>query len=134
MSDKNKNIYLLIVSNTFFGLLPILVKLANEFHYSGVEESFFRFVFGAIGVLFLWAFGLQKLSFGNGKALFWRGFFGALSILGYFIALQTTTSGKGTLLNYTYILWTNVFAILFFGHKAPKRFFWFLHFFSCRRK
>ena len=47
MNDKNKNIYILIVSNTFFGLLPILVKVANQFHYLSVEESFFRFVFGA---------------------------------------------------------------------------------------
>jgi drug/metabolite transporter (DMT)-like permease len=126
MTDKTKNIYLLIISNTFFGFLPIVVKVANQSHYSGVEESFFRFVFGAAGVLFLWVTGLQKMTFSNKKALFWRGFFGALSIVGYFTALQTTTSGKGTLLNYTYILWTNVFAIMFFKHKAPKRFFWFL--------
>ena len=62
----------------------------------------------------------------NRQPLFWRGFFGALSILGYFIALQTTSSGKGTLLNYTCILWTNVFAILFFRQKPPKHFFWYL--------
>jgi drug/metabolite transporter (DMT)-like permease len=125
MKQQTKGIYLLIVSNTFFGILPILVKLANGLHYSAIEETFFRFVFAVFGVLILWVTGLQTLSLVNGKALFWRGLFGGLSILGYFIALQTTSSGKGTLLNYTYILWANLFSILFFKQKPPKGFYWY---------
>jgi drug/metabolite transporter (DMT)-like permease len=126
MKTTQKSLCLLIASNLFFGFLPILVKLANGLNYSGVEETFFRFVFAAFGILFLSLLGIQKFSFANRKALFWRGFFGALAILGYFVALQTTSSGKGTLLNYTYILWTNLFAVLFFKQKAPKYFFWYL--------
>ncbi|HXL72776.1 MAG TPA: DMT family transporter [bacterium] len=126
MNARTKNIYLLIVSNIFYGFLPVTVKLANGLHYSAIEEAFFRFSFAVLGVAILWAAGLQSISLVNWQALFWRGFFGGLSIFGYFIALQTTSSGKGTLLNYTYILWTNVFAVLFFAHKPPKHFFWYL--------
>jgi drug/metabolite transporter (DMT)-like permease len=126
MNSRTKSISWLMISNVFFGLLPVLVKIANGLNYSGVEETFFRFVFAFLGVLFLWMMGWQSFSLVNVKALFWRGFFGALAILGYFIALQTTSSGKGTLLNYTYILWTNVFSVLFFKQKAPKGFFWYL--------
>lgn len=125
MSDKTKGIYLIIISNTFFGILPILVKLASGMCYSVIEEIFFRFLFAVFGVLLLWATGWQKLSPVNIQALFWRGFLGSLSIVGYFIALQTTTSGKGTLLNYTYILWANLFSILFFKQKPLKGFFWY---------
>ena len=126
MNTRTKNIYLLIISNFFYGLLPVTVKLANGLHYSAVEEALCRFVFAVLGVLILWVVGFQSISLVNLQALFWRGFFGSLSIIGYFVALQTTSSGKGTLLNYTCILWTNVFAILFFGQKPPKHFFWYL--------
>jgi len=125
MNNKTKGLYLLIISNTFFGLLPIFVKLANAMRYSAMEETFFRFLFAVFGILILLMLGWQKLTFVNVQALFWRGFFGSLSIVGYFIALQTTSSGKGTLLNYTYILWANVFAILFFKQKPTKIFFWY---------
>jgi drug/metabolite transporter (DMT)-like permease len=126
MNTRTKNIYLLIISNVFYGLLPVTVKFANGLHYSAVEEALFRFVFAVLGVLILWVVGFQSISLVNLQALFWRGFFGSLSIIGYFVALQTTSSGKGTLLNYTCILWTNVFAILFFGQKPTKHFFWYL--------
>jgi drug/metabolite transporter (DMT)-like permease len=115
-----------MISNISYGFLPILVKLANEMRFSPVEETFFRFVFAIFGILILWLTGLQSITLVNLKALFWRGFFGSLSILAYFVSLQTTSSGKGTLLNYTYILWTNIFAVLFFGQKPPRRFLWFL--------
>ena len=52
----------------------------------------------------LWLLG-KSLKPVNMSALLWRGFFGSLSILAYFIALQTTTVAKGTLLNYTTTLW-----------------------------
>lgn len=126
MNTRTKNIYFLIISNIFYGFLPITVRLANGLHYSAVEEALFRFTFAILGVTILWAAGFQSISLVNLQALFWRGFFGSLSIIGYFVALQTTSSGKGTLLNYTCILWTNVFAILFFGQKPPKHFFWYL--------
>jgi drug/metabolite transporter (DMT)-like permease len=126
MNARNKGVYLLIVSNTFFGIFPIFVKIANGLRYSAVEETFFRFAFALCGILVLWATGLQTFTLINLRALFWRGFFGSLAILSYFIALQTTSSGKGTLLNYTSILWANVFAVMFFKHKAPKFFFWLL--------
>jgi drug/metabolite transporter (DMT)-like permease len=126
MKTSARSLYILAISNIAYGLLPITVKLANRMHYSPVEETFLRFVFALLGILILWSTGLQRLTLVNRQALFWRGVFGSLSILAYFVALQTTSSGKGTLLNYTYILWTNVFAVMFFGQKPPRRFFWFL--------
>ncbi len=48
---------------------------------------------------------------------------GAFSVTTYFVALQTTSAGVGTLLNYTYILWANVFTVIFLRHKPPKGFY-----------
>jgi len=123
MSLTRTNSFLLVLSNLCFGVLPILVKLSNQLHYSAIEETFFRFAFGLSGVAVLALFKWQRLTWVNRTTLFWRGFFGGLSILGYFIALQTTSSGEGTLLNYTYILWANIFAVFFFQQKAPRGFF-----------
>ena len=120
---KNSSVlFLLVISNLCFGILPILVKLANQAGYSAVEETFFRFVVGLLGVIFLGLLGWRSLKVVNRTWVFWRGFLGALSVIGYFVALQTTSSGVGTLLNYTYILWANVFAILFFRQKPPQGF------------
>ena len=125
MNLRKNGPFLFLISNLFFGFLPIMVKWGNELHYSPVEESFFRFVFAAFGVGALWFLG-KSLKPVNMPALLWRGFFGSISILAYFIALQTTTVGKGTLLNYTTTIWSNVYAVLFFKHKPPKGYFWIL--------
>jgi len=58
----------------------------------------------------------------NREALLWRGILGGLTVLLYFMTLQLTTAAKGTLLNYTYSIWANVFGVLFLRHKPPKGF------------
>jgi drug/metabolite transporter (DMT)-like permease len=125
MNLRKNGPFLFLISNLFFGFLPIMVKWANVLHYSPIEESFFRFVFAVFGVAGLWLLG-KSLKPVNMSALLWRGFFGSISILAYFTALQTTTVGKGTLLNYTTTLWANVYAVLLFKHKPPKGYFWIL--------
>ncbi len=125
MNLRKNGLFLFLISNLFFGFLPILVKWANALRYSPVEESFFRFVFAVFGIGALWLLG-KTLKPVNMPVVLWRGFFGSLSILAYFISLQTITVGKGTLLNYTMTIWSNVFAVIFFNHKPPKGYVWIL--------
>lgn len=120
MKLKNNGLLLLCLSNLFFGLLPVTVKWANQSGYSAVQVTFARFAFATAGILILAALGWQKLKFVNTRLLFWRGFFGGGTVLCYFLALHWTTVGAATLLNYTYSIWANVFAILFLKQKAPK--------------
>ena len=120
MKLKNNGILLLCLSNLFFGLLPITVKWANQLDYSAVQVTFARFAFATAGILTLALLGWQKLKVVNTRLLFWRGFFGGSTVLCYFLALHWTTVGQATLLNYTYSIWANVFAILFLQQKAPK--------------
>jgi drug/metabolite transporter (DMT)-like permease len=53
--------------------------------------------------------------------LFYRGFFGGLAVLFYFLAIEHTTVGVATLLNYTAPLFSGTFSMLFIGEKiSPK--------------
>lgn len=120
---KDNAVVLLIVSNVFFGVLPVLVKMASRAGYSAMQETFCRFAVGLLGTALLGVFGWQSLRVVNRPWVLARGILGAVSVIGYFIALQTTSAGVGTLLNYTYILWANVFAVVFFGQRPPRFFF-----------
>ena len=120
MNLRKNGILLLCLSNLFFGLLPVSVKWASQWDYSAVQITFFRFAFATAGILALAALGWQKLRVVNSKPLLLRGFFGGVTVLLYFLALHWTTVAKGTLLNYTYSIWANVFSVLFLRQKAPR--------------
>ena len=120
MNPRKNGVLLLCLSNLFFGLLPITVKWASRLDYSAVQITFFRFAFATLGIFGLASLGWQKLKAVNTKALLLRGFFGGFTVLCYFLALHWTTVAKGTLLNYTYSLWANLFSVLFLRQKAPR--------------
>ncbi|HEY5038071.1 MAG TPA: DMT family transporter [bacterium] len=120
MKPLKNGIFLLCLSNLFFGLLPVTVKWADGLGYSSVQVTFFRFAFATTGILLLAALGWQKLRIVNFRALFWRGFFGGGTVICYFLALHWTTVAEATLLNYTYSLWANIFSVLLLRQKAPK--------------
>lgn len=119
---RRNGILFVLLSDLVFGFLPITVKWANQWGYGSVQVAFCRFAFALLGIALLVTLNLQPLRISNLQALFWRGFFGGITVLLYFITLQETTAAKATLFNYTYALWTNVFAVLFFKVKPPKGF------------
>ena len=120
MKLKKNGLFLLCLSNLFFGFLPGTVKWADQMNCSAVQVTFFRFAFATLGILALAALGWQSLRVVNPKALFWRGLFGGATVFFYFLALHLTSVAKGTLLNYTYAIWANVFSVLFLGRKVPR--------------
>ncbi len=122
MTFRKNGVFLLLLADLFFALIPITVRMATQLGYSPAQVTFFRFTFAVLGILVLVFLGGAKLKIVNLRALFWRGLFGGLSVLFYFLALHFTTAAKGTLLNYTYSIWANVFAVLFLGQKPPKGF------------
>ncbi len=122
MSFRKNGILFILLSDLFFGFLPICVKWANHQGYPALQATFFRFGFALAGILFLVALGWQKILVVNRKALFWRGFFGGWSVFFFFITLQTTTAAKATLFNYTYSIWANVFDTVVFRRRPPKHF------------
>jgi drug/metabolite transporter (DMT)-like permease len=66
-----------------------------------------------------------KLESRNQRALFLRGLYGGFAVLCYFTSMALTGAGMGTLLNYTYAVFANLFGVLFFSHRPSPR-FWLL--------
>jgi drug/metabolite transporter (DMT)-like permease len=122
MQLLRNGILLIIISDVFFGLLPVTVRWANLLGYSAFQVSIFRFVIALAGIVVLVSLGGQKIKLVNHRALFWRGFFGGTTVLLYFITLQLTTAAKATLLNYTFSIWANVFNVLIFKRRPPRSF------------
>jgi drug/metabolite transporter (DMT)-like permease len=122
MTFRKNGVLLLLLADLFFALIPITVRMATRSNYSPAQVTFFRFAFAVLGIMALVKWGGAKLKIVNFRALFWRGLFGGLSVLFYFLALHFTTAAKGTLLNYTYSIWANVFAVVFLRQKPPKGF------------
>ncbi len=122
MKFKRNGILLMSLSGILFGFLPILVKWGNQHDLGAVQTCFCRFVISLLGIALLHYYGPQKIKIVNLEALLWRGILGGLTVILYFMTLQLTTAAKGTLLNYTYSIWANVFGVLFLKHKPPKGF------------
>src|SRR5207244_1548236 len=57
------------------------------------------------------------LGFQRPDLLLYRGFFGGLAVLFYFIAIEHTTVGIATLLNYTAPLFSGIFSMIFIGER-----------------
>jgi drug/metabolite transporter (DMT)-like permease len=122
MNLGKNGIFFILLSDLFFGFLPISVKWANHQGYPALQTTFFRFGFALAGILLLSALGWQKIRVVGRKAFFWRGFFGGWTVFFFFITLQSTTAAKATLFNYTYSIWANVFDVMVFRRKPPKLF------------
>jgi drug/metabolite transporter (DMT)-like permease len=122
MQWRRNGILFILISNIFFGFLPITVKWANQAGYAAFQVSLFRFIVALAGIALLASLRWQKIKPVNRPALFCRGFFGGATVLLYFIALQLTTAAKATLLNYTFSIWANVFDVLIFRRKPPRTF------------
>jgi drug/metabolite transporter (DMT)-like permease len=116
----------MMIANLFLGFVPILVRVSGGLDVPSTQIVFIRFVIGSLGVAAVVLLGLQSLELHERKLLFLRGAFGGLSVLFYFFAIQATSAGKGSLLNYTHSLWANIFAVVLFAAVPPRGFWWLL--------
>ena len=100
----------MLSSCIFFSLMAILVKLSAP-AFSGLFISLFRFIMGIIIGGLLLFFTKQSFSIVNKKLWFLRGGLGSFAMVVYYVAIQSTSSGRATLL-------MNIFPIFvaFFGY------------------
>jgi drug/metabolite transporter (DMT)-like permease len=107
-------------SGLLFAATALIVKGISNY-YSGLFITLFRFVTGiALGAGWLW---VSRTGFAveNKADVFWRGFYGALAMVFYFVSISLTGSGRATLLNTTYPLFVVAFGKLFFGESLSVR-------------
>jgi drug/metabolite transporter (DMT)-like permease len=111
---------LMVGSAVFFGFMAFAAKLASA-RLSGSQVAMIRFAIGLTPAFLIPRYRRAALTFQRLDLLFYRGFFGGLAVLLYFIAIEHTSVGVATLLNYTAPLFSGMFSMLFIGeHISPK--------------
>ena len=108
----------LVGSSMLFGLMALLARRSNTYA-PGAEVAFVRFVVGLAWVaLFAIARPFRPKNLG---ALFSRGLFGGVAVLGFFLAIEKLSAGFATLLNYTSPVAAAFFGALFLGERLRSR-------------
>ena len=107
-------------SAMLFGAMAFAAKLASA-RLSGPQVAMIRFAVGLTPALLIPTFRRRAFTFQRLDLLFYRGFFGGLAVLFYFIAIAKITVGVATLLNYTSPVFSGLFSMLFLKeHISPK--------------
>jgi drug/metabolite transporter (DMT)-like permease len=110
----------IMASALFFAITAILIKTTSGV-FSGLFISLVRFSVGIILVIV--SIYLTKRSFKvkDKKAWLLRGFFGAIAMVLYYVSIQLTSSGRATLLTYTYPVFVAIYGYLFFKEKLTTK-------------
>ena len=97
---------------TMFGAMAFSAKIAAA-RLSGPEVAMIRMAIGLLPVVLVTRFRRSATAVQRLDLVLLRGFFGGLAVMLYFIAIQHTTAGVATLLNYTSPLWSGLLSMLF---------------------
>lgn len=92
--------------------MAFLAKLAAS-RLPGSQVALVRFAIGIVPILLVPAWRRAALQYQRLDLLFYRGFFGAVAVLFYFVAIEHIPVGVATLLNYTSPMFAGVFAAIF---------------------
>lgn len=108
------------VSATFFGVMAFAAKVASA-RLSGPEVAMVRFAVGLLPVLVVPRYRRAAMQFQRVDLLFYRGFFGGVAVLLYFLAIEHMSAGEATLLNYTAPLYAGLLSVFLLHEKiSPK--------------
>lgn len=105
---------------TMFGLMAFAAKVATA-RLPGPEVAMLRMGAGLLPCLLVTRYRRSALHFNRLDLLLYRGFFGGLAVMLYFIAIQHINAGVATLLNYTAPIWSGTFSMLFIGERFSPR-------------
>ena len=111
---------LMVGSALLFGAMAFAAKLASA-RLSGSQVALIRFATGLAPALLIPRYRRSAFTFKRWDLLLYRGLFGGLAVLCYFIAIEHINVGVATLLNYTAPLFSGIFSILFLHERiSPK--------------
>lgn len=111
---------LMVVSAVCFAVMAVVAKLAAS-GLPGSQVAFFRFAFMLVPVLAVPSLARQAVTFQRLDLLLYRGVFGGVAVLLYFLAIEHVPVGIATLLNYSAPIFSVAFAALFLGERADRR-------------
>lgn len=110
----------MVLGATFFGVMAFTAKLASR-RLSGPEVAMIRMAVGLLPCIVIPAYRRAAMKFNRVDLLVYRGFFGGLAVMLYFMAIEHTSAGVATLLNYTAPIWSGLFSFVFIGERLSPR-------------
>jgi drug/metabolite transporter (DMT)-like permease len=110
----------MVLAATMFGAMAFAAKIASS-RLSGPEVAMIRMAVGLLPCAVIPRYRRAALQFHRLDLLLYRGFFGGVAVTLYFLAIEHTTAGIATLLNYTAPIWSGLFSMLFIGERVSSR-------------
>ncbi|PYQ62112.1 MAG: hypothetical protein DMF58_02650 [Acidobacteria bacterium] len=110
----------MVAAATFFGAMAFAAKIASA-RLSGPEVAMIRMVMGLLPCLLIPRYRRAAMHFKRLDLILYRGVFGGIAVMLYFLAIEHTTAGIATLLQYTAPIWSGLFSMLFIGERISAR-------------
>ena len=119
-NDRNRALQTMVVSATAFGAMAFMAKVASA-RISGSEVALIRMLIGLLPCILVPRYRRAALKFQRIDLIIYRGLFGGIAVMLYFLAIEHTTAGIATLLNYTAPIWSGLFSIGFIDERFSPR-------------
>jgi drug/metabolite transporter (DMT)-like permease len=117
LSNRRAALWMVALSAVTFAAMAFATKVATRTLPAG-EVTFFRFLVMLIPFAFSPRLARQALTWQRTDLLIYRGLFGGVAVLLYFLAIEHIPVGTATLLNYSSPLWSVLFAGIFLGERS----------------
>lgn len=111
---------ILVASAALFGLMGFLAKLASA-RIGGAQIATVRFAVCLLPLIGSRSFRRAAFTFQRIDLLIYRGIFGGIAVLLYFLAIEHIPLGTATLLNHTSPIFAGIFAARFVGERMSAR-------------
>jgi drug/metabolite transporter (DMT)-like permease len=108
------------MSAVFFALMAFAAKIASA-HLSGSQVAFVRFIIMLLPLMAVPRLARKAVEYKRLDLLVYRGVFGGVAVLLYFLAIEHIPVGIATLFNYSSPIFSVPFAALFLGERVDRR-------------
>jgi len=117
---RSAGVAAVVASSVFFAGMAALVKLLSS-EYDGAFVSLGRFVVGAALASATIAIKGTGFAVRDPRDVVWRGIYGSVGMVLYFVSIELSGAGRGSVLNTTYPLFSILLGALFFKERLGKR-------------
>jgi drug/metabolite transporter (DMT)-like permease len=122
-TPRNRALAAMFAAALLFSLMGAATKAATRGPdaLAGGEIAFFRYAFGLVFLIGLRLAAGADIVGSDRRGLAWRGVFGGLASVLFFLGIQHTSLTNATLLNYTSIVWGPLLAVFSLGERLTQR-------------
>jgi len=113
----HRALLIMVIAATMFGAMAFAAKIASA-RLSGPEVAMIRMAVGLLPCVLIPRYRRAAMHFRRLDLILYRGIFGGIAVTMYFLAIEHTTAGIATLLNYTAPIWSGLFSMLFIGERV----------------